>query len=291
VLSALSCGVDSLSALQDHFVSDDVLEPYRITHLFFGHIGHHGYGGDLEGRVERRRATIVRAAGELGLPVVEMWTNTPEFYPPEHDSPLNWMATMTPRNSAAPLLLQRGVETFLYASSHDWQWVGARPTPDLSISDPILLPALSTEQVSLHSVGSEHTRPEKTERIAWWELAHRYLDVCIIDGGLNCSRCSKCLRTLLTLEVLGAVDHFSERFDMDAYRAHRIDFMARVLAEKEDLFLVEIRTLMQERGFQPPLGARLRAGALRAWRRIPGDLRRRARGVPKRPPADFLEEG
>jgi hypothetical protein len=287
VLTGFSCGVDSLSAIQDHLLYADIAESERVTHLLFSHVGHHGYGKGVHRRAEERWHRARRAAGELGIPIGRVYSNTPEFYPPEYDSRLNWIGTLTVRGSAVPLLLQAGVRRFLQASSHTWEKARVCPTWDMTYAESILLPALSTERVELGLVGAEYTRVEKTRRIADLDLAQRYLDVCIMEGGeVNCSRCEKCLRTMLTLEILGYLDRFDNRFDLDTYRHHRAEFLARVLTERNDSLHLEIQYLIRESGFSLPVSGRFRAALLQGWRLIPHELRRRLRGMPaatKRP--------
>ncbi len=283
VLTGFSCGVDSLSVIQDHFLDETVPAEERVTHLLFSHVGHHGTGHDVHEIADRRGARVREAAEAVGLPLLRVYSNTPEFYTKRYDARLSWITLITLRNSSVPLLLQRGFRRFLAGSSHSWDTIGVGPTHDMSKADPILLPALGTERTELCSVGSEHTRVEKTRRIADMELTREYLDVCIMEGGHNCSRCEKCLRTALTLEVMGALEPLEDRFDLEEYRRHRDDFTARILAEKRDPFHREIQELMAEEGFQSPLKVRGQAALLDIWRVLPVDFRRKLRGRPKRP--------
>jgi len=282
VLMGFSCGVDAFSALRDHFLGPDIDEEDRITHLVFCHLGHSGYGRGAPHRAEERWSRAARAAERLGLPLLRVDSNGPDFYPREYDSRLNWMATLTLRFSAVPLLLQAGMRRFLCSSSHSWEDLRIGPTYDMTIGEPVLLPALGTERVDLVSVGAEYTRVEKTKAIGGIPLAQDFLDVCIMVGDdVNCSRCEKCLRTILTLELLGRLDGFSRRFDMGEYRKHRTDFIARVLAERTSPYHLEIRELLRGQNSPVPLSARLKAALLRVWRLVPHDLRRRLRGLPR----------
>ncbi|MHC4781389.1 MAG: hypothetical protein ACYTFG_22685, partial [Planctomycetota bacterium] len=77
VLTGCSSGVDSLSALADHFLREDIEEGDRITHLLFSHVGHHGYGPNADARAEERWERVRRGAGELGLPILRVHSNTP----------------------------------------------------------------------------------------------------------------------------------------------------------------------------------------------------------------------
>jgi hypothetical protein len=149
----------------------------------------------------------------------------------------------------------------------------------MTVADPILLPALSTENVALAPTGAEFSRVEKTRRIAGQELVQRHLDVCIMEAGLNCSRCEKCLRTLLTLEILGHLNDYGERFDLDTYRRFRDTFLARILADRKFPMYLELQRLIVESGFRVPLKSRALKNLLRLWRLVPHPLRKRIRGL------------
>lgn len=280
VLTGLSCGVDSFSLLRDHLIDPDRLPGFGVTHFLFAHIGHHGYGGETDERAEERWQKARSAARELGRPILRVSSNTPSFYPGRYDHALRWAAVLTLRMASVPLLLQRGVRRYLVASSHALEEVRVAPNPHLTVVDPIILPALSTEYVEMYPVGAEHSRVEKTERIADWDIVRRHLDVCIMEGS-NCGRCAKCMRTLSTLEVLGRLRGFGHLFDLDAYEARRTDYFAHVLVDDEDDLVVEIRTLIRARGFSVPAAARARAVALRAWRLLPGKVRTGVRRLPR----------
>lgn len=278
VLTGFSCGVDSLSALQDHRFGDRSAPADRVSYLLFSHVGHHGYGPEVDERAEQRWQRMRAGAQTLGLPIVRVSSNTPAFYPSVYNSPLAWAAALTLRNSAVPLLLQQGVRRFLFASSHSWAEVGVFPTSTMTKADPILLPALCTEQIELCAIGAEYTRVEKTRQIADMPLAQSSLDVCIMDGDGNCTRCEKCMRTALTLEILGALPAFSTRFDMAEYARRRTGFLAEVVADRHSSFLQEIQDVIRETGFPVPVESQLRASAIRAWRLLPAGVRRSLRG-------------
>lgn len=283
ILTGFSCGVDSLSAVQDHFLDKTKPAEERVTHLLFSHVGHHGTGHDVHEIADKRGARVREAAQALGLPLVRVYSNTPEFYTKRYDDRLAWISLLTLRNSSVPLLLQNGIRRYLAGSSHPWATIGVGPTHDMTKADPILLPALGTERTELVPVGTEYTRVEKTRRIADMELALEFLDVCIMEGGHNCTRCEKCLRTALTLDLIGSLERFQDRFNLEEYRRQRDDFTARVVAERKNSLHFEIQDLMAEEGFKKPLKVSGKAALLDAWRILPVDFRRKLRGRPKRP--------
>ena len=268
VLTGLSCGVDSFAAIRD--LRDERLPVHdRVTHFVFNHIGSHGYGGDLEGRVARRWQWVKETADAYGVPVIRVAGNLPDFYPPEHDSPLNFMATLTVRNASVALLLQARARRLLMASSNTWTYVRVAPSESMTDVDTVLLPALGTERVHLQSIGNSQSRVEKTRRISADPVVQTHLDVCIMEGGANCSRCSKCLRTILTLELLGRLEEFASVFDLEEYERHRGRYVAETLASTEREFQPEIRDLMSEVGYRPTLGERMGGHGVRAWQALP----------------------
>lgn len=279
VLTGFSCGVDSLSVIQDHFLDSEIPDSERVTHLLFSHVGHHGYGHDVHEVADGRYRRVKTGAETLGLPLVRVYSNTPEFYSRQYDARLNWMATLTLRNASVPLLLQGGVRRFLVGSSNSWSSIGVFPTNDMTKADPVLLPALGTERTEICAMGHEYTRVKKTRRIAGLDLARSHLDVCIMEGHQNCSYCEKCLRTLLTLELLGELDAFSGCFDIEEYRRHRDEFIAQVQIGTGKAFHQELKDLMQETGFSRPMKARILEAAIRSWRMVPMGIRRPLRGM------------
>jgi hypothetical protein len=222
-----SAGVDSFSALADHFL-DPVPVGYRVTHLFFNNVGSHGVGGRR--LFEDRYARILPVARELGIPVITVDSNLDEMlagfdYESEHGL----------RNMSAVLLLQGLLRRYLYASTHRYEECNVRGAGWMSSLDPAALHLLSTEMTECVSTGSQYSRVEKTARISDIPITHRYLDVCVSERAGNCSRCWKCCRTMLTLEMLGKLDRYSGVFDLEVWQKNRVRFMGRVLTKWKPL--------------------------------------------------------
>jgi len=222
VAVGFSAGVDSFSALADHFLGP-VPDGFRVTHLFFDNVGSHGIGGRR--LFEERYARILALADELSLPVVKVDSNLDEVmagFDHEFDHGI--------RNMSAALILQRLFRRYLYASTHRFEDCNVRGARWMSILDPAVLHLLSTEATECVSVGCQYSRVEKTARIAELPITWRHLDVCIAERVGNCSRCWKCCRTMLTLEMLGKLELYRGVFDLDIWKRNRVDFMGRVLA-------------------------------------------------------------
>ena len=82
-----------------------------------------------------------------------------------------------------------------------------------------LVPLISTEYLEMVVDGCQYRRTQKTENISDWDIANKYLNVCVnTEDGSNCSKCSKCMRTLIPLDAMGKIDKFSDVFDLEVYR-------------------------------------------------------------------------
>lgn len=280
VATGFSAGVDSLCAVADHYLSP-VPDGFRLNHLLFYNVGSHGRGPEGRRLFQQRLEHVRPAADELGLPLLAVDSNLGDALP------LDFHATSTVRNMAATLALQKGVKTYLYASSHRYRDCGVRPAAEMSFCEPAAVHLFSTESTQCISCGSQYSRVDKTRRIADLPLAHRFLNVCVDPtAAANCSVCFKCTRTLLTLELLGKLEPFSRIFDPARYRAVRNHYLLEVLLS-DGSFEREIRECAAEIGFEFPASCRRRAALHAAYRRLrvlaPQPLRRAVRRVLPRP--------
>lgn len=184
------------------------------------------------------------------------------------------------RNVAVAHLLSAGIGHWLYASSgHGLAYVNCARTEEPSQSDPVALPLLSTMGLTLSPHGNELRRADKTRLVAEVPDAWTSLDVCGYSrDGSNCSRCPKCLRTMLTLELLGLLDRFESRFDLDTYSQHRTDYIATVLTDIENSRKVETLELMRAKGFRIPNEVRRQVALRRVRRSWPARVARPVRG-------------
>ena len=250
VATGFSGGVDSYCVLADTLLAD-VPERLKVTHLLFNNVGSHGSGGE---RLFRERyGRLVPAVRRLGIPFLAIDSNLQTFY---RRTPA-FRLTHTIRNAAVALLLQGGVERFMYASGYEYGSVFVGPTTDLAVCDPILLPLLSTRGFEMASVGGEYTRVMKTLRVAALPASYDTLDICCnpdnASGFINCSTCWKCLRTLVTLEIAGCLERYARSFDLAAYAEARQAYLA-TLSASDDPRLREIVEFAGERGFPLPTG-------------------------------------
>ena len=234
---------------QHHFW--DPPDDRRLTHLLFFNVGSHRSGGEalFRSRLERLSQTVER----MGLPFVPVNSNLDLFY----EEGYGFAQTLTVRNVAACLLLQRGIGRYFPASGHSAQNQRLTESRSMAATDLFLLPALCTNAFGAISTGSEYTRVAKTALVTSIRDAYNSLSVCTKhDDPENCSSCSKCLRTMLTLEILGVLERYESTFDLEIYRKHRAWYIARVLS-CESSYDAEINELIAERDFKLPLTSRL----------------------------------
>lgn len=218
--TGISCGVDSLSTVYDRFAKEADAD-YRINSLFIFNCGTHGHYED----VTTRRRFLGRyelnsmAARELGLPVYLVDTNLHAFTHKIAEQKLGYLAIYS-----CILSLQKCISKYYIASSYSYNEIlkyheQSHDFDMAEFADTYLVPLLQTETVRIVLDGAQYRRSQKTANIAEWEIAQKYLNVCInpVENAKNCSQCSKCMRTLIALEAIGKINEFEQVFDLDAY--------------------------------------------------------------------------
>lgn len=276
VLMGLSCGVDSLCTASTHL--DHPVAGRRITHFSFHDVGAHGKVNPDEvfaWRLSHARA----AAAEAGRPLVIVRSNLPSF------RVASFRQYHSLLNCAVGIALGSGVGTFLYSASHPYEAIHVARGGDISIADPIVLPLFSSSGVSCVSANAHMGRVEKVALIADWPYAQRWLDVCVHAraDNRNCGACKKCCRTALTLELLGKLEAFRDRFDLDSYRNARSRYILYLLTHPTEDLEREVLDLARRRGITlAPVSVRVWAFGRRwtetsrvAFRRRVRILRRR----------------
>lgn len=243
VATGFSGGIDSFCVLADHLFGV-VPAGFKITHLLFNNVGSHGAGGRR--LFTERYNRILPLVRELGLPSIVTDSNLDEMLS------LDFLASHMPRNLAVPLLLQKLIRRFYYASAYRYEDCFVGPTDSMGYSDPMAVHLLSTDSTECISSGCQYARTEKTMRVAEIQASHKYLDVCVSPAAAgNCSVCWKCARTMLTLEILGRLEDYKTVFDLDKYRQIRDRYIIEVLSISDPL-QKEIVELAKERGYKLP---------------------------------------
>lgn len=228
--ASFSCGVDSLSTIYDRYIKEDDPD-YKINGLFFFNVGWHGdfYDAETEKLFFARYTLNKPAADELGLPVYLANTNFHAFmygvygnnYPGGH---MGYFA-----NYSCVFALGKSIKKYYapsgrsYEGTKNFSRIEQHDSDLCGFADPYAIPLISTEQLEFIIDGCQYDRPQKVENIADWNIAQKYLNVCVvkadlIDNAHNCSKCDKCLRTLTEIDIAGKLDNFARVFNLNIYK-------------------------------------------------------------------------
>ena len=245
VATGFSGGVDSFSVLGGHLLC---AQPpgMTLTHLIFNDVGSHDLGSGGTELRDIRYNQLEPAAEAIGLPIIRVDSNLNEFY-----SGFDFQASHTMRNGSVALVLQSGIQHFLYGSTFSYSDIQIAKLKDIAYADPILLPLLSTECMTAMSADAHLSRVDKTLFVSQIELSHKYLDVCAAPGVGNCSACWKCRRTMLTLHFAGLLDRYDMVFDIPLFQSNLNSYIAEMALSKDTL-LKEVRDFGLQQGFRIP---------------------------------------
>lgn len=228
--TGISCGIDSLHALKQNLSG---WKGKRLTHLAIYNVGAFGNfdANKRETQFNWQIENSLRLCRELGLKLVVANSNL------KADFWSDFRYTHTYCNVFAVYMLQKLWGTYFYASSgldmSEFSVVSA-DILDSSHYDVYSLPCFSTRNLKFYSEGATLSRFEKTKELVDWAWAARYLHVCCYDEGKNCGRCFKCRRTLVTIDALGALDKFTDVFDIEYYKSHRSKYMKWLVLQSYD---------------------------------------------------------
>lgn len=255
--TGISCGVDSLATIYDRFVKETDSD-YRINALFIFNCGTHGdYGAPLTQVVfESRINRAIAVADELKLPLVIIDSNL-HLFRHDNDKPTVMFLSMY----SCVLSLQNAIKRYYIPSGCSYQGIkdygDKEHHNDLATAcDSYLIPLIQTERTELIVDGCQRRRVDKIAAMTDWNIAQKYLNVCLIQKGedtTNCGSCSKCLRTLLALEILGKLDNFAQVFNVDNYTKEALRYKAICLHNADtETFYRELVDLAAEKNFPMP---------------------------------------
>lgn len=253
--AGISCGVDSLSTIYDHFVKENDND-YKINALFLYNCGTHGdYENPKTLKLYQKRYELnKRAADDLNLPVYQINSNLHAFTHRIGEQRVGFFAIWS-----CILAFERVIKKYYVSSSYEYEEVKlySKFSKDFDMAEfceSYLVPLIRTENLELIIDGCQYRRTQKTENIADWEIAQKYLNVCIntIDDS-NCSKCSKCMRTLIPLEAMGKLEKFTGVFDLGTYRKHKLHWKCYFAANsKKEGFANDISNYCIARGYPTP---------------------------------------
>lgn len=222
--TGFSGGIDSFATIYDRFERENDPE-YRLNTLFFFNLGQNGKYDDARTMVHVQNLYRHEKgfADEKRMKFVLMDSNLFAFYRPEWEYNAGVLCRVV-----GVLVFERCVSKYYISSSYSYSSiinVGTYQRTSLltGLTDPYILPLLSTEGTELIVDGEQYTRTEKTELIASYEPVLKYLNVCVNgDRGdtnaENCSICDKCLRTLFALDVLNVLPNYTTVFNLEKYK-------------------------------------------------------------------------
>lgn len=254
--TGISCGVDSLTTIYDNYVNETD-KNLRINSLLLTNCGTHGDYEDKRTReIWLKRAKMnQRTADELGLPTYLIDSNLHAFTHKIGEQRIGYLAIYS-----CVICLEKYMRRYYCSSTLSYDFIKrfykqARDIDIAEYAESYMLPLIRTERIELVSDGCQYTREEKTERISDWDLAQKYLNVCVNPGESveNCSHCHKCMRTLLALEAMGKLDKFNKVFDLQEYHKSK-DFYKRkfVYEYNKNAFSTTIIDYMRYNGMRAP---------------------------------------
>lgn len=221
--TGISCGVDSLHAMSNQ--TNLKFKNHNITHLCFNNVGSHGEGERAKELYRKRLDRPRQFAEEYEYTFVASDSNLMDVVKQNH------FMTHTFSSMFAVFCLQKLYAVYYYASAgykyHEFTFV-IDPKRSSGSFEFALLPLFSSPSLRLYSEGENMSRLQKMAEIVKYEPSYKYLNVCLTDGD-NCGKCEKCVRTMLGLDALGALEKYSNVFDVDYYKKNKKWYLKQLL--------------------------------------------------------------
>lgn len=221
--TGFSAGVDSFSTLAT-FANSSVPAIYRLSSLSTFNVGAMGSVTASAELYQRYSQRVKRHALQEKMNWNTVDSNLAEFYT---EASANFVRTSCLRNAAAVLFFQDLQKCYHYSSSYPYVDTN-RSRDELGYLESVLLPLLSTENLTFTHACAGMKRSEKISSITQYVPAQGMLDVCVAPPDvrmasekINCSRCRKCTRTMLNLDILECLPSFSDVFDIALFHKNR----------------------------------------------------------------------
>ncbi|WP_452220372.1 hypothetical protein [Lacinutrix salivirga] len=226
--TGISCGIDSFSTLATHL---DNTSGHAVQYLTHFNAGSHGlFGGEIAERIYKERLNRIKDfAKRANLPLIEVDSNVLDVVGED------FQKLHSIYHLSCVLALQKGISVYFYASAFRFDYFKLNKN-DTSDWDTFLLKMIETETLSFYSSMAQYSRFERTEIVSKYKPSYQFLDVCIAPihaEKTNCSKCEKCLRTQVTLELLGQLELYKDVFDLEVYKAHKNQYISRLIANKD----------------------------------------------------------
>ncbi len=240
-----SGGVDSFYAILKHV--DKTESSQKLTHLLYVSMSNHS---DSEERLRQDFETnlkyIRKIAKEVGLPLIDMFTNESSFFFNEN---INWGA---PRYTGMVYALQNLFSVYYFASGYPYYTTtfgDGSANFDSAHFDLFILMSLSTRSLNIAGSGGETTRAKKVQFIENNDVVRNNLYVCNYENQHNCSVCDKCMRTMIQLQADGCLNEFKQVFDIEKFNKNYKKYVRKLLYRKSP-YDREILSDMKRRGIR-----------------------------------------
>jgi hypothetical protein len=240
VATGFSGGVDSFTTVLEH-ISKDCPESLRLTHLTLFNVG--SYGNDEENTQKSFKNDAQRAekfSRENGLPLVLLNSNISKAYDVD-----DMIYGFTPRSKVSiisgVLALQKLIKVYFIASSNTIDDIELDKWYQDSY-ETLMASFLTTSSTRIIISNPDLTKVQKIIRIANHKIVQSNLYVCLadiineigtikIEKGVkpNCSQCYKCLNAMVILDILGLLDKYQDRFDLDKYNQTKAKYLRHII--------------------------------------------------------------
>lgn len=228
VATGFSGGIDSLTTFIN-FSSKNIISDYQLSHLTLFNVG--AYGNKEESNISFQK-DLKRAkefSQSVNFPIISLNSNICSYH--NYKDIFAFGTRFVINIASGVLALQKLIKSYLISSGYPIEYISIRSDKkDNAHYDTLLGTFLSTTKTKFIITELNKNRVEKTRFISENPLAQKYLYVCAADvynekydkgyckdTAPNCSECDKCMRTMLTLDLLGALDKFKFRFDLNKY--------------------------------------------------------------------------
>lgn len=253
VATGISCGVDSLATIHDHFINETDPD-YKINALFYFNCAANGEFDDPNWQelILKRAEVCKLAAKDLGLSCYFLNTNLHAFRKAK-----DWTKFLYLAIYSCVFSVSRAVSRYYVPNALNYEQIKnfSRRDDMSAFCDLYLVPLIQNERTELIIDGGQYRRVDKIKNIADWDVAQKYLNVCnnYTDNASNCGLCDKCLMTMFPLEVMGKLDAFAKVFDLAKYREVAKDYKAHCIAKNgRRVFATENFEFAKENNFPMP---------------------------------------
>ncbi len=246
VISSASGGVDSFYTIVKHISSSD---KYKLTHLFVtNYFNTYKDENDCRKRFIGLKERISRIANSYGLELYDVYTNMYDFWYP------NWVGLSSMKYASCLLAAERLFSVVYAPSSYEIINFTFKHVESLHY-DLFNMKMLCSDNISFYSSGGECSRLDKLKYIARDSVVQKELLVCNFEN-YNCSECDKCMRTEYGLYAIGALNEFSNVFDLKKFEKQKFKYLVKILRRRGE-FDKEIIREMKDNKIEVPFIAKI----------------------------------